>query len=226
MMVNGVRVSDGEVRDAVLRKLRLDSRLRGTEIGVTVAEGTVTLSGVVGGHAELLAALERARSAEGAYAVVNELKVDALAGRPRTDANIAEAVRRALEWDALLPHRQIQVAVSNGWVALHGRVELVRDRENAERLARRLEGVRGVYNMIEVASGGVRVENVRDRIEEALRLRARREAEALNISLAGGTVRLAGKVHTWAEKQAVLSALRDAPGVECVQDQLCIDPYC
>lgn len=226
MMVNGVQVSDNEVRDAVLRKLRLDSRLRGTEIGVTVAEGTVTLSGVVGGHAELLAALECARSAEGAYATVNELKVDVLAGRPRTDANIAEAVRRTLEWDAMLPHRQIQVAVSNGWVALHGRVELVRDRENAERLARRLEGVRGVYNMIEVASGGARVEDVRDRIEEALRLRARREAEALDISLAGSTVRLAGKVHTWAEKQAVLGALRDAPGVERVQDQLCIDPYC
>ena len=226
MMVNSVQVSDGEVRDAVLRKLRLDARLRGTEIEVTVAEGAVTLSGVVGGHAELLAAWEAARSAEGAYAVVNELKVDALAGRPRTDANIGEAVRRALEWDALLPHREIEVAVSNGWVALHGRVERVRDRENAERLARRLEGVRGVYNMIEVEGDGMRVENVRDRIAEALRQRARLEAESLDISLAGGTVRLAGKVHTWAEKQAVLGALRDAPGIERVQDQLSIDPYC
>ena len=226
MMVNGVQVSDGEVRDAVLRKLRLDSRLRGTEVEVTVAEGTVALSGTVGGHAELLAALECARSAEGAYAVVSDLKVDALAGRPRTDTNIAEAVRRTLEWDALLPHRQIQVAVSNGWVALHGKVELLRDRENAERLARRLEGVRGVYNMIEVASEGARVENVRDRIEDALRLRARREAESFDISLTDGTVRLTGKVHTWAEKQLVLGALRGAPGVERVQDQLSIDPYC
>ena len=226
MMVNGVQMSDGEVRDAVLRKLRLDSRLRGTAIDVTVAEGTVTLRGVVGGHAELLAALEGARSAEGTHEVVNELKVDALGGRPRTDANIAEAVRRALEWDALLPHRQIQVAVSNGWVALHGRVELVRDRENAGRLARRLEGVRGVYNMIEVAGDGPCVENVRDRIEEALRRRARREADALDISLSGGIVTLAGKLPTWNEKQLVLGALHGAPGVERVHDRLSIDPYC
>jgi osmotically-inducible protein OsmY len=87
---------------------------------------------------------------------------------------LANASRTALEWDALIPHDRIQVAVSNGWVGLTGEVELLREREDAERLVRRLVGVRGVYNEIEVKSPQARTENVRDAIEEELKRRASR----------------------------------------------------
>jgi hyperosmotically inducible protein len=110
-------------------------------------------------------------------------------------------------------------------VALHGGVDLLREREGAERLARRMEGVRGVYNLIEVAPPVATAENVREAVGAALRRHAEREAERIEVSLRGGTASLAGKVHTWAEKQAILGALRHAPGVERVNDQLGIDPY-
>ena len=70
-----------------------------------------------------------------------------------------------------------------------------------------------------------RVENVRDAIGAALKRHAEREAEGIDVSLKEGTASLAGKVHTWAEKQAILGALKYAPGVERVNDQLSIDPY-
>jgi osmotically-inducible protein OsmY len=117
------------------------------------------------------------------------------------------------------------VTVSNGWVALQGRVDLLRERGDAERLVRRLEGVRGVYNLIEVRPPEERTENVRDAIGEALRRLAEREAEGIKVSLSKGTANLTGRVHTWAEKQVILGALKLAPGVERVNDQLCIDPY-
>ena len=225
MRTSEIYMTDGEVRQEVLREMRWDSRLRGAAVEVTVSEGEVTLRGRVTDASEMLAAVEAARRAEGAFEVRSELRVDPFGGRPRTDANIAEAVRRALEWDAQIPHERIQVAVSNGWVALHGTVGRQRDRENVERLARRLEGVRGVYNLVAVEPAAELADDVRDRIEEALRRRAQREAESIEVQLHGGTLSLSGRLHTWGEKQAVLGALAQAPGVQRVEDRVNVDPY-
>jgi osmotically-inducible protein OsmY len=225
MRLSGAQMGDVEIRNEVLRQLASEARLAGVGVGLRVENGTVTLTGAVPCHDAALAAIEAARRADGVFDVKSELEVDASAGTPRTDMQLAAAVRQALEWDAQIPHRRIQVAVSNGWVALHGRVELLSERENAGRLASRIEGARGVYNLIEVRPAEARQENVRELIEEALRRRARRDAEQISVSLREGTVSLSGKVHTWAEKQAVLGALAHAPGVERVRDELSIDPY-
>lgn len=225
MRTSEIYMTDGEVRQEVLREMRWDSRLKGATVGVEVREGEVTLRGTVTDASEMLAAVEAARRAEGAFEVKSELRVAPYGRRPRTDANIAEAVRGALEWDAQIPHEQIQVAVSNGWVALHGTVSRQRDRENVERLARRLEGVRGVYNLIAVEPSAELADDVRDRIEEALRRRAQHEAERIEVQLHHGTVSLSGRLHTWGEKQAVLGALMQAPGVQRVDDHLSVDPY-
>ena len=225
MIQTTVRMNDAEVREAVLRRLRGDSRLKGSKVDVTVTGGTATLAGTLADSSELLAAVETARGAEGVFDVVSRLEVGAAAKSARTDANIVEAARRALEWDSGIPHARIRVAVSNGWVALHGTVSRLRERENAGRLVRRLEGARGVYNLVAVEPDAERAEDVRDRIEEALRRQALRDAERIEVQLHGGTVSLSGRLHTWAEKQAVLGALTQAPGVERVDDRLSVDPY-
>ncbi len=225
MITSAIHMSDAEVREGVLRELRLDSRLKGAKVDVAVREGFVTLAGTVADSSELLAAYESAERAPGVYELSSELRLDPFGGRPRTDANIAEAVRHALAWDTQIPHESIQVAVSNGWVALQGRVGRLRDRENAERLARRLEGVRGVYNLVTVEPGEERGEDVRDRIEEALRRRARREADSIGVEFRGDTLSLTGRLQTWGGKQAVIGALAHAPGVRRIEDRLSIDPY-
>jgi osmotically-inducible protein OsmY len=223
-MLRSGMMSDTEVRQEVFRELWLDPRLKRADIGVSVCAGTVTLSGAVTSTQELLVAQEAARRADGVFEVVCEIEVSPVK-RPRTDTDIVKAVQHALEWDALIPDRRIQLAVSNGWVALQGRVDLLREREDAERIVRRLEGVRGVYNLIEVKPPEARAENVRDAIGAVLRRHAEREAAGINVSLKEGAAHLTGKVHTWAEKQAILGALKYAPGVERVNDQLSIDPY-
>lgn len=224
-MITSCKMSDAEVREAVFRELRLESQLKQANIGVSVREAMVTLTGVVTGTNEMLAAVEAAGRAEGVFAVNNEIVVNP-AKRPRTDQDIAKAVRNALEWDSLIPDTRIKVAVSNGWVALQGKVDLVREREEAERVIKYMDGVRGIYNLIDVRPQQTRAENVRDTIGTALKLHAEREAAGIGVSLREGTVSLSGKVHTWAEKQAILGALKYAPGVETVNDQLHIDPYC
>lgn len=225
MRFNDMVMSDDEVRAEVFRELRAESRLTGKGMGVAVKGGEVTLTGAVASEADVLAAVEAARRANGSLDVRSELKVVEPAPRRPLDADIAGAVRAALEWDAVIPATRISVAVSNGWVALYGSVDLLREQQEAERVARHTRGVRGVYNLIEVRPPSARAENVRAAIESALKRRAAREADRLGVKLDAGTVSLSGKVHTWAEKQTILGALRQAPGVERINDQLSVDPY-
>ena len=85
--------------------------------------------------------------------------------------------------------------------------------------------MRGVYNLVTVEPVAELADDVRDRIEDALRRRAQREAESIEVQLHDGTVSISGRIHTWAEKQAVLGALTQAPGVQRVDDRLSVDPY-
>ena len=149
-----------QTKAEILREFRQDSRIRWADIGVDVKDATVTLTGTVASTSQVLAALEAVRRAESLVYIVNQLSVSPDA-RPN-DKEIAGAVRSALERDEAVPARSIQVAVSNGWVALCGRVDRQPEREQAERIARRAGGVRGVYNNIAVSPLEVGVENIHD----------------------------------------------------------------
>jgi osmotically-inducible protein OsmY len=75
--------------------------------------------------------------------VANDIEVRLPSAAERTDADIAAAATRALEWDALVPIEKLEVTVSKGWVTLKGEVPWQFERREAERAVRRLSGVRG-----------------------------------------------------------------------------------
>ena len=225
-MLIRIRESDIQLREDVLRELRWSMPVIGREFDVAVEAGIVKLTGTASSYAERLGAQEAAYRIDGVRSVTNEIEINPRGGRVRNDVEIAQAVRHALEWDTLVPDERIRSIVSNGWVALEGRVDLWREREDAERIVSRLAGVRGVYNEIQVCPPEANPENVRDAIEDALRRRAESEAHGIEVSLRNGTVNLSGRVHTWKEKKAILSAVTHAPGVEGINDRLAVDPYC
>ena len=206
--------SDIQIREDVLRALKWDPR-----INVAVNNGAVMLTGTVDSHMMRLLAQEGTQFVEGVFSVANELEVNSPNGA-LTDLEIAQAVRNALEWDTFVPHKRIEIAVSYGWVALVGEVDLLREREETERIVRRLAGVRGVYNQIAVNPPEAKPENVREAIEEELKRRAELEAERIKISLKDGTVTLSGQVQTWEEERAVVEAASHAPGVQGIKDHL------
>lgn len=100
-----------------------------------------------------------------------------------------------------------------------------RQREDAEHVVLRLQGVRGVTNKITVSTPAVDAEALRQDIEEALERRAEREARDIHIEVHDGTVKLTGCVNSWREKRAAVGAVSHAPGVRSVEDNLRIDPY-
>ena len=219
------RKTDGEIKQQVLRELKWDSRIGWSHIGVEVTEGVVTLTGVVSSYAQKLAAQEAAHRIKGVLDVANDVEVKPEGLFVRSDAEIALAVRNALEWDALVPDERIKSTVSDGWVTLHGDVDFWQQREDAELSVLRLEGVIGVTNEITAAPKPVDANELREEIEYALERRADREAERLRIEVHDGTVDLFGRVHSWQEKRAVVGSISHAPGVSEVRDHLRIDPY-
>lgn len=215
--------SDEEIQRAVERELEWDSRVDHTSIGVSVRSGVVTLSGTVDSWPQRLAAQKAAHRVSGVLDVASEIGVKLRAGGARTDADIAEAVRLALQWDVRVPHEAIHSTVSDGRVTLHGEVESLNEREDAEHAVAHLSGVRFVLNELAVkprpAAGR---EDVRNAIFDALERRAVRELHRIRVDDEDGVVTLTGTCRTWAEKKAVVGAARGTPGVRSVRDELWI----
>jgi osmotically-inducible protein OsmY len=110
--------SDAQIQREVLEELKWDTRVDETDVGVEVDAGVVTLTGTVANYAKRLAAQEAAHRVRGVLDVANDIQVKITGGPVRTDTEIAQAVRAALEWDAHVPHERIQSTVANGIVTL------------------------------------------------------------------------------------------------------------
>lgn len=216
--------SDEQLHGDVMFQLGWDSRVKQTEVGVTVKKGIVTLTGTVDSYAKKLAADQAAHQVAGVLDVANEIEVEATNGLQHSDTEIAAALRHALEWNVLVPHQQIHSTVENGWVTLKGQVEFYNERVDAERAVSVLPGVRGVTNKIQVAVP-VEPERVKFLIEDVLERRADRRAHRIRVGVEEGEVTLSGTVGSWDERTAILGAISHTPGVTEIHDRLFVDTY-
>jgi osmotically-inducible protein OsmY len=224
-MTTAIIKSDSQIKTDVLNELKWDTRVDETDIGIQVKNGIVTLVGTVDVYAKKIAAREAAHRVHGVLDVVDEMQVKVPGIGARTDTELARAVREALEWDAFVPDEKIASTVSMGIVTLEGLVQTWTQRADAERVVRGLSGVRGVINQISVSAKAVDPVRIKNEIEEALERQAEREARRIDVTVKDGVVTVAGRVRSWAEKNAIDRVVGFAPGVRRVDDQLLVDPY-
>lgn len=213
--------SDIQLRDDVLAELKWDTRIQPTEIGVEVKNGVVTLSGTVDSWGKRIAAKEATHRVSGVLDVANDIVVHTAATPGRTDAQVAEQARRALEWDVFVPHEKIHTTVSKGILTLEGEVATASQRNDAERAVRNLAGVLAVVNQIKVKTS-IQSEQVQEAITNALHRHATREAERIHVDVDAGNVKVTGKVDSWGEREAVLGAVWGTRGVRAVDDRLAV----
>lgn len=214
--------SDIQLRDDVQAELNWTPEVKTSDVGVIARDGVVTLTGHLASHAEKYAIERAVQRVHGVKAVAVELTVKLPFDNQRTDADIAMAAERALEWNALVPHDKIRPMVEKGWLTLMGDVEWEFQRSAAERAVRDLMGVTGVSNMVKVTPK-VSPANVEKNIQDALSRQATREAKHVSIAVDGSQVTLRGTVHSWAERDAVQGAAWSSPGVSVVVNDLLVD---
>jgi len=214
------RFTDAQLKDAVTHELVWDDLVDVADVGVEVQQGVVTLSGIVDSWAKRVAALNAAHRVRGVRDVADELVVRTLGANDLTDAQVAQHVRHALVWDVFAPNENIHSTVNHGWVVLEGKVETLSERDAAARAIQNLAGVRGVTNKLDVVPPPAAPSQLRAAIEAALDRRAAREAARLTLDVEDSTVTVSGEVESWADKEAVLGAIKGTRGVKAVDDRL------
>ncbi len=210
--------SDMHLKNEVEAELEWDPKLNATKIEVAARNGAIVLKGKVDSYADKWAAEDAAKRIAGVRSLEDELTVKVLEHHHHTDAEIAEAALRALEWNVWIPE-EVRATVLNGHVLLGGKVELNYQRDAAEQAIRHIAGVTNVRNEITVVPRTSATE-VQAQIESALARQARADASAIGVSVLDGTVTLTGKVHSWHSLESASSAAWAAPGVKRVQNDL------
>lgn len=214
--------SDKQLQEDVLRELEWDPEVDAAHIGVSVEDGSVTLTGHVSSYSEKLAAVRAAERVFGVRAVADELEVRLPGSEARDDSDMAEAIAQVLTWNTLVPDT-VKAEVRNGVVTLRGEVEWTYQRDAAERAVRDVRGVKGVVNLITIKPR-VKATDIERRIADAIKRAANVDARRIWVTTTNGTVVLHGTVHSLYEKKLAEAEAKAAAGVTKVDNRIAVVP--
>ncbi|QHS58164.1 BON domain-containing protein [Chitinophaga agri] len=215
--------TDLQLQQDVQDELFWDPTLESSEIGVSVNDGVVTLSGTVNSYTKKLAAEKAAKRVKDVKAVAMEIDIHFFNGEGKTDLDIAHAALNALSWSTVVPKDRVTIKVEDAWITLEGELEWQYQKQAAENLTKDLLGVKGITNLIRLKPAPAQ-NVVKETIKKALERSAEVEASSINIITEGHRVTLRGKVRSWGERREVENAVWSTPGVTDVKDELVIAP--
>ena len=214
--------SDNNIRDDVLLELKWDPKISSaSDIAIAVKDGVVTLSGFVPSFWEKDAAEKAVKRVYGVRGIANDIEVKLF--WQRTDPEIARDAVHELESHVSIPADRIKVTVKDGWVTLEGTVDWEYQKSLAQSAMKKLKGVSGVTNKIQVTPKASAAE-VKSKIEEALRRSAELDARRITVEIEGSTVKLYGSVSSWAERDEAERAAWSAPGTTMVENHILVNP--
>ncbi len=216
--------SDEKIAEAVEDAFLYDPRVFSFNPEVSVANGVVTLTGIVSNLKAKRAAEFDAENTVGVIRVKNLLRV-----RPTTnltDEQIANNVRSALRWDPDVSRYEISVSAFNGKVYLNGEVDSYFEKWQAEDAASEVNGVIDVANNLRVDYDHVvgyysypyyrpgnesllpGTSQLKEDIRDELYWSPYVDSTRISVSVDGQEVTLSGTVSSWAEmNKAIENAL-------------------
>ncbi len=208
-----------DVQDAI----KWEPLLSAAEIGVTVDDGVVTLTGTVDIYSKKTEAEDAAKNVAGVKAVVEKIEVKYGSTWAKKDDNeIATEILHALKWNWRVPKDKVKVKVEKGFVTLGGELEWNYQKEAAEDAVRNLLGVTGVSNNITIRA------EARDLIEKKnIESALGRNWWSMNnsdimVKVSGNEVTLTGTVKSWYQKGEAARIAWNAPGVRTVDNELVV----
>jgi osmotically-inducible protein OsmY len=208
-----------DVQDAI----KWEPLLNAAEIGVTVKDGIVTLTGVVDNYSKKTEAEDAAKNVAGVKAIVEKIEVKFNTSSGKKDDNeIAVEVVNAFKWNWRVPNDKVKVKVENGWITLEGELAWNCEREAARDAVKNLLGVTGVSNNIQIKSEADEAVEKAD-IESALKRNWSIYDNDIDVKVAGHKATLTGTVDSWYQKDEAGRIAFNAPGVWSVDNELLVD---
>ena len=214
--------TDLELQKDVIEELKWESSIKASDIGVSVSNGIVTLSGYVDSFTKKKAAEKAALRVAGVTAVAEDIVVRLGASDKKSDTEVAQAIITAIRWNNIIDENKIKVKVESGWVTLEGEVDWSFEKNAIEHSIENLIGVRGVSNLITISSK-LKTTDIKQKITAAFHRSATLDANNIIVESVGNTVILRGVVRSYAEKQDALRVAWNAPGVTKVDNKLIVD---
>ena len=212
--------TDAQLQKDVMEEIKWEPSTTAAQIGVSAANGVVTLNGTVATYAEKWAVERATQRVEGVKGIAEEITIKLSGLHARTDAEIAEAAVSSLKSHVWVPN-DIQAIVAQGWVTLKGQVNWEYQRTAAKDAVCFMAGVKGVTNDITLKPTA-QPSAVKDAIEKAFVRNAEIDAGTVKVAADGGAVTLSGSVRSWGEKDQAGAAAWNAPGVNSVQNDIAV----
>lgn len=210
---------DEQIKSDIIDELRWDPKVESSDVGVTVKDGAVTLTGTVKSFPVKIAAEQAAKRVKGVRAIAEEITVRIVHGKSDTDDDIARRIAHVLDWNIAISDHNIIAEVSQGCVKLTGDVDWQYQKARVMRQVAEIRGVVGVINTIEIRPCAADPE-VRRAIISALHRHASIEASKVDVAIVDGRVTLSGDVDAAIEKELIEDAAWSAPGVTEVFNHL------
>lgn len=147
----GETIDDAVITSKIEAKLAADPEVSSFAVDVDTDQGVVRLSGVVEDRAARREAAKLARNTDGVVRVVNDITIGEMSASDRLDdAGITVKVKSKLTADSDINPFDIDVDTDAGVVTLSGEVDDQSARNKAEMLAKGVDGVLKVRNLLKI----------------------------------------------------------------------------
>jgi osmotically-inducible protein OsmY len=145
----------------------------------------------------------------------------------KSDYQIQKDVIAELKWDPFLGASEIEAAVQNGIITLSGSVDTFSRKMSAEKVVKRVGGVKAVENNIQVdlPLGLQKTDaEITEAVRHALKWHTGVQEEKIRISVENGEVRLEGETEWDYQRNQVQIAVENLAGVISVINQIKVRP--
>ena len=212
--------TDRQLQQDVMAELAWEPSIDASEIGVTVKDGVVTLTGQVGSYQEKWGAERAAQGVVGLRGLAVDVEVSLSGDNQRSDADIARTAENVLLNINSLPPNSIKVMVENGWITLTGEVPWQQQKRVAVHAVRLLMGVIGVSDQIAIRLVTRADSILKADVEAALKRRFGFDV-LVNVT-EGHDIVLDGTVPTWHDRQLATQAAWGTSGVQHVLNNILV----
>ncbi|OXG07009.1 osmotically-inducible protein OsmY [Flavobacterium araucananum] len=211
-----------ELQKDVQNAIKWEPLLHAAEIGVTVKDGVVTLTGIVDGYYKKKEAETAAKNVSGVKAVVEEIEIKYSNTFTKTDNDIAFEVLKALKDNWSVAEDHVKVKVEDGWVTLEGELTWNFQRQDAKTAISFLPGVKGVTNEIKIKSDIKDAIEKKD-VEKALARSWSLNAKDITVTVNGTNVKLTGFVDSVYQKDQAEKIVWKTPGIWSIDNDLVVE---